>query len=98
MEWNLTMFSVHVVALIGCLRLYRAAPCWMQRLFMGMLAAGMAIIAVAYVVAVFDGDFRPIVQLAAAIEHVGVLIYLFRLNLQGMQWTPSSDRSRSLPA
>lgn len=98
MDWLLTFFAVHVVAMIGCVRMYRGAVCWMQATFMGMLSLAMAIMSIAYLVAMIDGDFRPIVHLAMAIEHIGILIYLFRLNVQGMQWTESSGRSRSSPA
>lgn len=95
---HFTMFAVHLLALWGCVRLYKAAPCWMQKLFMAMLASAMLIISIFYVLALFDDEYRVIVRLASAIEHIGVLIYIFRLNVQGFQWTPSSERSPSSPA
>lgn len=89
---NFSLLALHLLAAAGCVQLYRQAPCWMQKLVMGMLAATMSIASLAYAVSLFGGDYWPVLVLALVVEHIAILLYLFRLSVQGIQWIPSSDR------
>lgn len=95
MSWAYTMLVVHIAALCGLVLLYRQPPCWMQRVVVVLFMAAMAIYAVAQVVALAGYYERGVVRVAFAIEHVGVLLWVFRLIFQDrVQWT-SSPPSRS---
>lgn len=99
MEWNLTMFAVHLIALVFAVMLYGAAPCWMQRAVMFGLALAAGLVAGAYG-AVIAGVERgqELRELGLAVEHIAVLLYLFRIVWQrGTEWNKLSDHSRSSP-
>lgn len=100
MEWNLTMLGVHLVALVLSMLLYRAAPCWMQRLVVVGLSVAFAVMVGAYIAALAgDWWWWYLAVLALTIEHLAVLLYLFRVVWQGgIGWNKSSLRSRSLPS
>lgn len=89
---NLGLLIVHILALSICYQLYGSAPCWMQKLVMGMLGVTMGIASIAYVIAFAGGDYLLVVFVALLLEHIAILLYLFRLYVQGLQWIPSSDR------
>lgn len=80
MEWHVTMLAVHVVGAILCTLMYRHAPCWMQKLVVVGLVAGMFLIAIAYAVAI--GGFElwwHVALLGLVIEHVAIMLYVFRV-------------------
>lgn len=97
-SWEITMSFVHLAALAALLMLYRSAPCWMQKLVMGLLIVAMVVFTAAHfavLAGVWEAHF--FFKTAFAIEHVAVLLYVFRLIYQDrLQWTPS-PRSPSSP-
>lgn len=98
MAWEITLFFVHLAALAGCVVLYRKAPCWMQRLVVCGLGLGMLFMCIAYAATLQAAWWWWYMALAGfAIEHVAVLLYVFRIIYQGTQWKPSSVASRSSP-
>jgi hypothetical protein len=96
MSWDLTMLLMHLCALAGAVMLYRHAPCWMQKIVVGLLFVSMLVFSGAYAAALFDWHWHWMVTRAAyAIEHIAVLLYVFRLIYRDhVQWT-SSAPSRS---
>lgn len=92
MAWNLTFLIVHFAALIGFIFLYRSAPCWMQKLAVIGFALGMAILTISSSFALIEvNGHRHLTALGLAVEHIAVLLYVFRLIYQGQQeWKPSS--------
>lgn len=96
MIWNLVLMVVHLSAFACLLLLYPAAPCWMQKLVVGMLAVAMLIFGVAYGVALVSGWHHwQVTRVALQFEHYAVLLYVFRLVYQGQQWTPSAHSPHS---
>lgn len=100
MSWEFTMLFVHVAALYGLFMLYRRPPCWMQKLVVVVLFLAMSVFALAQV-AVLTGaipEGRPVLRIAFALEHLAVLLWIFRLVYQDrVQWTsslPSRNSSR----
>lgn len=106
MLWNLTFFCIHLVALCGFIVLYKSAPCWMQRLVVIGLAVSMALFTLGHFIA-FTYSLNPSIGwwgsaelnvMARAIEHVAILLYVFRLIWQANHveppvWTQSSAPS-----
>lgn len=106
--WLLTLLIVHILATIGAFVMLRTAPCWMQKLAMFGIAMAMAIFTLAYFVALV-GAINPalgwwgewhIALVAAGIEHIAVLLIIFRLVYQrhlrmDLEWANSSTSSRS---
>lgn len=98
MSWNITMLAVHAISLAGCVLLYRSAPCWMQKLVVVGLGFAMLVACMAFGAALAGHDYVrwPIFIVALAIEHIAVLLYVFRLIYQNhIQWN-SSEHSHSL--
>lgn len=80
LEWLLTLLAVHAVALLGVIVLFKGAPCWMQKVAMGLLIAAFIVFCIAYVAALARIDYWwAFLAIAAALEHVAVLIYVFRV-------------------
>jgi hypothetical protein len=98
MTWNWTLFAVHMLAMWGFLSLYRSAPCWMQKGVVALLSAAMGVFAASYLVAI-AGEWWSVYLLPVgfALEHTAILLYVFRLKVQGTEWNCSSQRSPSLP-
>lgn len=107
MLWNLTFFCIHLVALCGFIVLYKSAPCWMQRLVVVGLAGSMALFTISYFIGVMHSldpslglwGSAELSVMARAIEHIAVLLYVFRLIWQSNHvepaWTQSSAPSLS---
>jgi hypothetical protein len=94
--WHLTLLAVHIAALVGAGYLYRSAPCWMQKLTVLGIVVAMLVISVAYALAVLDvWGWWLVVVVGLSIEHLAVLLYVFRLIYKGNQWKPSSAHSLS---
>lgn len=95
MIWNLTLFFVHVAALAGAFVLYRKAPCWMQRLVMAGLIGAMTLVAGASALNLAGVWWAwRLSMLGLAVEHIAVLLYVFRLNFQGESWKHLSQHSQ----
>lgn len=97
MMWNLTLLLVHLAALAGFIHLYKSAPCWMQKVSVAGFVLAMGTMSAAFTLAILDvwGHWH-VVLLGLAIEHLAVLVYVFRLIYQQhLQWTPSSAHSHS---
>lgn len=97
MIWNLTLLVVHLLALAGFVFLYKAAPCWMQKVCIVGFCIAMAVCSIGFGFGVAGQWWHwHIVMLGLAIEHVAVLLYVFRLIYQDhVKWTPSSAPYRS---
>lgn len=96
MAWHITLLLVNVAALIGLEILYRQAPCWIQKLTIGGLIVAMAIVSVSYALAINDvWGWWLVLGIGLSIEHLAVLIYVFRLLYKGNQWKQSSASSLS---
>lgn len=96
--WNATLLLVHLTALVGAVMLYKHAPCWMQKLTMALFIAALSVGSLAFSLAFAGYDHMrwPIFLVALAIEHLGVLLLVFRLIYQDhLKWTSSSASSHS---
>lgn len=80
MAWDLTLLVVHILAALVCATLYCTAPDWLQKLVLGLLIASSLIL-----VSVYAADLGRLEQpwqikvIALKVEHLAVLLYLFRL-------------------
>lgn len=80
MTWDLTLLAVHIVAALGFTSLYCSAPDWLQKLVLGLLISSSLILVYVYAVEAFsDGAFWLVKLIALKVEHLAVLLYLFRL-------------------
>jgi len=102
-SWSITLFVVHLFALAGVVALYRRAPCWMQKLSVFGLILAMSIASAAYAVALV-GRIWPelglwgaweIFAIGLLLEHLAVLLMIFRLVYQTVLWPTSLHRSPS---
>lgn len=98
MTWNITLLVVHLLYLVGVILLYRSAPCWMQKVSLFGLGIAMALLAFGFGAASLALWWNwQVILLALAIEHLAVMVYIFRLIYQTrIEWKPSSDHSHSL--
>jgi hypothetical protein len=90
MDVYITLLTVHVIALAIAIYLWRDAPCWMQKVCMLLLALSFVACCAAFVGALSHvRGWRGFLLLAAALEHLAVLLYVFRIWWQGEQkkWT-----------
>lgn len=84
MEWNITMLAIHLVMFVLCLLLWRRAPCWLQRLVVAGLMLAATLLALAYVLALGGVErWWHVALLGFVIEHLAVLLYVFRVVWQG---------------
>ena len=99
MAWNMTMLSIHLLAALACGFLYRLAPCWTQKIVIGLLVMGMLVFAGGDAFAsrgwIFEQYYMRMT--GAALEHIAVLLYVFRLVYQESTWATSLEPSRSSP-
>lgn len=80
--WSLIWMLLHLSAAIALVCLYRYAPCWMQRTVVTGLALTMFIFMGADVLTLAGGDDYHLYRVAYALEHLAVLLYVFRLMYQ----------------
>lgn len=93
MTWLLTLLAVHVLATVGFAVLYRSAPCWMQKLVVAGLVLAMVLFTVAYGLQLADEWYWVQVgMLGFVIEHLAVLLYVFRLIHQRLACPPTSSQ------
>ncbi len=101
MTWHLTQLGVHLAALVALAMLWRAAPDVLQRVALALLMVSMAIAAWGFASAIGGFDISWMVRrLASELEHLGVLVYVFRLFvvdqerrcLNSYRHSPSSPR------
>ena len=94
--WNGSLLIINMLALAGLVSLFWRAPCWMQKLVVGLLAVGCVFIAGSFMWALFDAENHwRVRQVGYALEHIAVLLYVFRLIFQdALQWK-SSPQSHS---
>ncbi|NCZ46231.1 MAG: hypothetical protein EBX59_01445 [Betaproteobacteria bacterium] len=85
------MLAVHLAAFFILCAIYRPAPDWLQRVIVGSLIAAVGVMCGGYVGTIFfDLECRAILQLGHVIEHLGVLLYVFRIFI-------SDQEKRCLP-
>ena len=104
-DWLVTLIAVHVLAFIGAAALLARAPCWMQKLSVLGFAVAIGIIAMGYVALLGQRMYLEwwggwqMISLGLAVEHIAVLLYVFRMYYrENIQWPKSSVPSRSSPA
>ena len=100
MTWKLTMLGIHLAALGALGYLLRRPPCWIQRTVLIILMAGMFILACADVAAIRGLEYeRHFLYMGGlALEHLAVLLYVFRLIYQqAPPWPTSSMPFRNSP-
>lgn len=98
MMWNLTFLLVHLAAMVGFISLYKAAPCWMQKVSVAVFVVAMGFLTVGFGLKVAEVWWaKHVIDLGQSIGNVAVLVYVFRLLYQRhLEWKPSSIPSRSL--
>lgn len=79
--WDVTMLTMHVAMVVIGWLLVRGAPCWMQQLAIGMVILGMviAVFAFGFALAGHPEYHWPFFIVALVIEHLAVMLWLFRL-------------------
>lgn len=99
MNWDVMLFFVHFLALMGSVWLCLRCPCWMQQLVIVGLAIAMSLACLGYIGKAWDTWWGHYVLLAGlVIGHICNLLLIFRLVLQSPAWNQSSPRSRNSPA
>ena len=101
-DWLITLFCIHALAAFGATILYREAPCWMQKVVVIGFVVAMGTVATGYLMQLGDAlrwgwwGGESVVIFGMVIEHIAVLLMIFRLNYQEhLQWRKSSEHSRS---
>jgi len=80
MTWPLTLLAVHVGALVALAVLSLNTPDSLQRLAMGLVLVAMTMMTASHAAAVLGIDVHwTIKRMAHEIEHIGVLVMVFRL-------------------
>lgn len=101
MTWNVTMLFVHLFGLFALAALYRHAPDSIQKIVVGLLAVAFLILVYAYASAITGAWMHwMVVRVAHSVEHIAVLVYVFRLFIadQERRCLPnSSQHSHSSP-
>lgn len=92
MIWNFTLFVIHIAAFVGLIFLYKAAPCWMQKVTVVLAGIGMAVLSVSFAMAAFGVWWNFYLRPAGwMFLDLGMLLFVFRLFYQKhLQWKPSS--------
>lgn len=88
------MLAIHLEALGILIAIYDRAPDWIQRVIVGAMASAMAVMSGGYIATVFfDYDCDSILKLGHVIEHLAVLLYVFRIfiNDQEKRCLPNSS-------
>ena len=101
-SWALASLIVNVVFVVMLVPLMRRAPCWMQAVTVWLFFVGMLLFCVAYLTFAFDHWTAAYwLRLAAATEHLGVMVWIWRLTIQKEikrmeepEWKHSSVSSR----
>lgn len=84
LDWLFTLLAVHVVGLVIAIRLFWGAPCWMQKLSVALLILAFAVYCAAYGAALARLEaWWLLLAVAAAVEHLAVMLYVFRIWWQG---------------
>lgn len=84
LDWLVTLLAVHVLWLVGVIHLFKGAPCWMQRISVGLLVLAFALFCAAYIAAICRLErWWLFLAMGAAIEHLAVMLYVFRIWWQG---------------
>lgn len=99
-EWLITMLAINGLLLWGIFWMYRGAPCWMQKISVGLLAIAAFGFVCAYIAALFRVDqWWSIIWIAFVFEHLAVIMYVFRIWWQrgDERWRESSGHSRHSP-
>jgi hypothetical protein len=93
LEWELTLLAMHVLMLIGVVAMIRGAPCWLQRTALTLLGGAAVVFCVAYAAALANvASWQYMLLVAFVLEHIAVLIYVFRINWQGGRYRGTIDR------
>lgn len=80
MAWHVTMLFVHICALGALAALYRHSPDSLQRLVIALLVVSSAVFLAASAAALSGYWLHwQITRLAHELEHIAVLLYVFRL-------------------
>lgn len=89
-QWSVTMLFIHTAAAVGFVMLFREAPCWMQRVIVGLLTLSMTFLAAGDLVTLILKWDHWLTRIGMGFMHAGVLLYVFRLHFQRPKWATSS--------
>ena len=82
MTWSLTMLVVHLAVLGALLTLLRGGPDALQSIVVGLLLAAQAALVYHYLAeAISLPTHWQVKAISYSVEHIGVLLYVFRLFL-----------------
>lgn len=98
LDWLVTLFAVHFLALVAVLYIFKGAPCWMQRVSLILLILAFMGFCGGYLAALMRLPYWwTVLAVAAVMEHFAVLIYVFRVwwQTEENKWK-SSISSRGL--
>lgn len=91
--WNAGLLVVNLLALVGLVALVRLAPCWLQQLVVGVLILASCFFVASYFWALLDNENHWRLRgVGYALEHIAVLLYVFRLVYQGAPQPWKSSR------
>ena len=80
MTWDITLLTIHICAAMGFAMMFCTAPDALQKLVLGLLMTAALVLVYVYAASAVD---RPLHwswrRIALEVEHIGVLLYLFRL-------------------
>lgn len=100
MEWALTYLVVHLLLLVMAIGSYKGAPCWIQKFFIVGLAVAMLSFVVGYIFEL-EGHWLAshLTSLGYKLEHLAVMVYLFKLVLKkdDVKWARLRAPSLNLP-
>ena len=95
MLWDLTLLIVNVAALVCAIGLFRRAPCAIQKTAIGLVVVAMLIHSAALMFMLYgvEGAWR-VRRVAGILEHLGVLLIVFRLSYKEWLLNARSHNSR----
>lgn len=98
LPWTVTLLLVHFTACLCLVSVVTGAPCFLQRLAVVMLIVALGSHALSYGFQLFEETSytgRVLWRLSLALEHLGVLLYVFRLwYREKVDWRPISAGRR----
>lgn len=86
MIWNVTLLMVHIFALLALAMLFKNSPDALQRIVIGLLFASTGVYICTGSAALLGYWSHWLVgRIAFQIEHIAVLLYVFRLFVQDQE-------------
>jgi hypothetical protein len=89
MDWNTYMLLLNGTLVYLAALLWKRAPCWMQRIVVGLLVASFFILSFGYgmvtvgINEILDVRWWHVTTFGFIVEHMAVIMYVFRVIMQG---------------